>query len=89
MLYIEAKCWGTISAIKKLSNTFSDKRIKQLKNYCKANSVKLGAFTDGGAWFIFDFSSDGKLKIVTFIDAANAERKDVKQLMNISRKSIK
>ena len=85
VVYVEAKKWGTISSIKKLNNPFSTGKLDQLKNYCNSNSVKIGAFSDGGSWYIFGFSRGMTPKIIAFIDAKNAGRPDIKQLLHISR----
>jgi predicted type IV restriction endonuclease len=84
VLYVEAKKWGTNSAISKLRNPLSSYKIQKLKKYCKYNSVKIGTFTDGGSWYIIDFTDFKRPEIITFIDAANAGKKEVKKLLNIS-----
>ena len=84
VLYVEAKRWGTISKIKKLSNPLASSELRKLKRYCKCNSVNIGVLTDGGAWYIIDFS-DLEQPEVTLIDAAEAKtRNDVKKLLDIS-----
>jgi len=84
VLYVEAKPWGTISKITKLSNPLTSKELKKLRRYCKCNSVNMGALTDGGAWYIIDFSNLEEPK-VTLIDAAKTKtRNDVKKLLDIS-----
>lgn len=88
VLYVEAKKWGTISPIKKLDNPFSTDEFKQLKNYCNSNSVNLGALSDGGAWYIVDFSRSKTPKIVALIDAKTAGRPEIKKLLDISREVI-
>ena len=75
VLYVEAKCWGTMSLIKRLNNPLSSKEFRQLKKYCKYNSVKMGALTDGGTWYIVDFSQPKTHQIVAFIDAENEKKK--------------
>lgn len=87
VLYVEAKSWGTISSIKKLNSPFSSDEIKQLRNYCKSNSVNIGALTDGGAWYILDLSK-GKTPKITLIDAAKAGKQEINQLLNISYKVL-
>ena len=84
VLYVEAKRWGTISRIKKLSNPLASSELRRLKRYCRYNSVNMGVLTDGGAWYIIDFS-DLEQPEVTLIDAAEAKtRKDVRKLLDIS-----
>jgi len=88
VLYVEAKSWGTISAIKKLSNPLVSKELKKLKRYCRCNSVNMGALTDGGAWYIIDFSNLKQPKI-TLIDAAKTKTKhDVKKFLDISYRAL-
>ena len=87
VLYVEAKKWGTNSAISKLKNPLSDYKIQKLKKYCKYNSVEIGAFTDGGSWYIIDFTNF-KQPEITFIDAANAGKKEVKKLLKISYEEL-
>jgi len=82
--YVEAKKWGTISSIKKLANPLSSDKFDQLKDYCISNSVFTGAFSDGGAWYIIDFSKNNP-KIIAFIDAKNAGKPEIKKLLYISR----
>jgi predicted type IV restriction endonuclease len=84
LCYVEAKRWGTISPIKKMANPLKSEKIKQLTKYCLSNSVVVGAFSDGGSWYIIDYSNKTP-KIVAFVDAANATKEDVKKLLLISR----
>jgi predicted type IV restriction endonuclease len=81
--YVEAKKWGTISSIKKLANPLDSDKFNQLKDYCISNSVGTGAFSDGGAWYIIDYSKKNP-KVVAFIDAENATKTDIKKLLQIS-----
>ncbi len=82
--YVEAKKWGTISSIKKLTNPLSSDKLNQLKDYCISNSVATGAFSDGGSWYIIDYSKKNP-KCLAFIDAENATKTDIKKLLQISR----
>ena len=82
--YVEAKKWGTISPIKKLTNPLDSDKLNQLKKYCFSNSVPTGAFSDGGAWYIIDYSKKNP-KVIAFVDAANATKTDIKKLLYISR----
>ena len=82
--YVEAKKWGTISPIKRLANPLDSDKFNQLKNYCLSNSVATGAFSDGGAWYIIDYSKKNP-KVVAFIDAKDATKTDIKKLLYISR----
>ena len=82
--YVEAKKWGTISPIKNLTNPLESDKLKQLTEYCLSNSVITGTFTDGGSWYIIDYSKK-KPKISAFIDAVNATKNDIKKLLYISR----
>ena len=85
---MEAKRWGTISKITKLSNPLASNELRKLKKYCKDNSVNMGALSDGGAWYIIDFSNLEQPK-VTLIDAAKAKtRNDVKKLLDISYEAL-
>jgi len=84
VIYIEAKKWGTISSIKKLANPLYSDKLNQLSDYCISNSVSTGAFSDGGAWYIIDYSKKSP-KVVAFVDAKTAIKADVKKLLQISR----
>ena len=88
VLYVEAKRWGTISKIKGLSNPLASSELRTLKKYCKCNSVNMGALTDGGAWYIIDFSNLEQPE-VTLIDAAEAKTiDDVRKLLDISYEAL-
>lgn len=82
--YVEAKKWGTISPMKKLANPFASGKLDQLTTYCRANSVAIGAFSDGGAWYLIDYSRKTP-KIIAFVDAANATKTDLRKLLHVSR----
>jgi predicted type IV restriction endonuclease len=82
--YVEAKKWGTISPIKKLANPLASGKFDQLTHYCLSNSVAIGAFSDGGAWYLIDYSRK-TAKVIAFVDAENATETDIKKLLRISR----
>jgi predicted type IV restriction endonuclease len=88
VLYVEARYWGRISEIKKnFDDPLDSADLKKLQKYCKCNSVAIGAFTDGGAWYIVD-SSDTKKPKVEFVDALSATKKDVRKLLKNSYDSL-
>jgi hypothetical protein len=78
---------GAISALKKLDDPLASGHLKKLKKYCSYNKVDMGAFTDGGAWYITNFS-DLRNPKVTLIDAVNATKRDVQKLLSISYGSL-
>lgn len=87
--YVEAKKWGTISRLKKLEDLSIDHIFRQLKGYCNSKEVHLAILTDGGAWYIFDFSNRKVARDVVKIDFGEDETKEAaKKLLQIARNRI-
>jgi hypothetical protein len=88
VMYVEAKKWGTIHSINKQDNPLSAKAFAQLREYCHSNSVKIGVLSDGGSWYVLDFTRRKVGKVIAYVDARTAGRPEQIKLLSISRETL-
>ena len=87
--FVEAKYWGKISTLKKLSNITIDKVFSELETYSKPNQVHTGILTDGGVWWLFDFTNKKTLRRPIRIDFGDGNFGEAaRQLQQISRRKL-
>jgi predicted type IV restriction endonuclease len=75
--FVEAKKWGAISD-----------GVEQIRNYCNSERVNIGVLSDGGGWYIYDFSRVKSEQTIAFVDADIPGYSDVKKLLTISQEAI-
>ena len=87
--FVEAKYWWKISTLKKLSNITVDKVFSQLETYRKPNNIHIGVLTDGGAWWVFDFTNKKTSRNPLRIDFGDGNfREAARQFQQISRRKL-